>query len=107
MTFRPRADQKPTDCEVEDVECFAGRQARLGEMPGEAALTSVGELLLGERRKKARGRPAFLVGGGGERAPDELDAGEAQFGEKEIDASGVDFVVRFHAAAPSREASAS
>ena len=107
MTFRPRADQKPTDCEVEDVECFAGRQVRLGEAPGEAALTSVGELLLGERRKKARGGPAFLVGGGGERAPDELHAGEAQLGKKKIDACGVDFVVGLHATTPSREASAS
>lgn len=93
--------------EVEDVERFSGRQARLDEMPGEAALTSIGELLLGERGEEARGRPAFLVGRGGERAPDELDAGKAQLGEKKIDAGGVDFVVRLHAAAPSREASAS
>ena len=93
--------------EVEGVEGFSGRQAGLGEMSGEAASTSIGEFLLGERGEEARGGPAFLVGGGGERAPDELDAGEAQFGEKKIDASGVDFVVRLHAAAPSREASAS
>jgi len=70
---------------------------------GEAALTSVGELLLGERGNKARGGRAFL----GERAPDELRAGEARFGKKKIDACGVDFVVRLHAVAPSREASGS
>lgn len=34
-------------------------------MSGEAALTSIGEFLFGERGDEARGRPAFLVGGGG------------------------------------------
>jgi hypothetical protein len=93
--------------EVEGIEGLSGRQARLGEMSGEAALPSIGEFLLSKRGEESCGGPAFLVGCGGKRAPDELDAGKAQFGEKEVDAGGVDFVVRLHAAAPSREASAS
>ena len=70
-------------------------------MPGEAQLTAIGEFLLDERGEEARGGPAFFVGGGGERAPDEFDAGEPQFGQEKVDAGGVDFVARLHAAAPS------
>ena len=82
--------------EVEGVQALAGWRPRFGEMTGEAALASVGDLLLGERGEEARGGPALLVGGGGERAPDEPDAGEPRFAEHEVDARGVTGVAPPH-----------
>ena len=60
--------------EVERGERLAGRQTRLGEMPLDAAATTVGHLVLGKRREEAGRRPAFLVGLLGELGPYQLDA---------------------------------
>ena len=88
--------------EVEGVEGLAGRQAGFGEMAFDAAATALGHLVLGEGGQEARCRPAFLVGLGGERGPDLFDGGQAQLGQQQLDAGGVDRVGRFHAASPNR-----
>ena len=87
-----------TAVEVEGGERLAGRQTRLGEMPLDAAAATVGHLVLGERRKEAGRRPAFLVGLLGELGPHQLDARQAQLAQQELDAGGVDGVGRRHAA---------
>ena len=46
------------------------------------------------------GGPAFLVGGRRQGGPDQLDAGQSQLAEQQVDASGVDLVGRLHAASP-------
>ena len=56
------------------------------------------DLVLGERGEEAGGRPALLVGLLGELGPDQLDARQAQLGEQQLDARGVDGVARRHAA---------
>ena len=78
--------------EVEGVERLARRQTGLGEMPLDAAATAIGHLVLGERREEAGGRPAFLVGCCGELGPHQLDGGQAQLAEQELDAGGIDGV---------------
>ena len=86
--------------EVERVEGLSRRQPRFLEMTLEAAPASLHHLLFGESGEEAGGGPAFLVGGRREGGPDELDAGQAQFAEQQVDAGGVDLVGRFHAASP-------
>jgi hypothetical protein len=54
----------------------------------------------GLQSEEAGGGPALLVGGLRQGGPDELDAGQAQLAEQQVDAGGVDFVDRFHAASP-------
>ena len=76
--------------EVERGERLAGGQTRLGEMPLDAAAATVGHLVLGEGRKEAGRRPAFLVGLLGELGPHQLDARQAQLAEQQFDAGGVD-----------------
>ena len=68
--------------EVEGVEGLAGRQPRFGEMALDAAAAALGDLVLGERRQEAGGRPALLVGSLGEVRPDQLDGGQAQLVEQ-------------------------
>ena len=71
---------------------FGGIDAEGGpqQVPLDAAATAIGDLVLGERRQEASCRPAFLVGLLGELGPHQLDGGQAQVGEQELDARGVD-----------------
>ena len=66
----------------------------------EAPPTALHHLLLGEGGQEAGGGPASLVGGLCQGGPDELDPGEAQFAEQQVDAGSVDCVGRLHAASP-------
>ena len=50
--------------------------------------------------EEAGGGPAFLVGGRRKGRPNQLDAGQTQFAEQQVNARGVDLVGRFHAASP-------
>ena len=47
--------------EVEAVEGFPRQQLRLCEMAGEAAAVTLGDFVLGEHGKEARGGPRFLI----------------------------------------------
>ena len=72
---------------------LAGRQAGFGKMALDAAPAALGDLVLGEGGQEAGGWPALLVGARGELGPDQLDGGQAQLVEQELDAGGVDGVV--------------
>src|SRR5271157_381122 len=76
--------------EVEAGECFTDGQPCFGQMTLDAAATAIGDLMFGERGQEASGRPAFLVSLLGELGPHQLDGGQAQFGEQELDARGVE-----------------
>ena len=67
----------------------------------DAASTAIGDLVLGERRQEASGRPAFLVGLLGELGPHLFDGGQTQVGEQQFDARGVEGIGRLHATPPS------
>jgi hypothetical protein len=69
-------------------------------MTFEATPASLHHLLFGEGGQEAGGRPALFVGRFRQSGPDQLDAGQAQFAEQQVDAGGVDCVGRFHAASP-------
>ncbi len=88
--------------EVEAGERFADRQSGFGQVTLDAAAAAIGDLVLGERCQEARGRPTFLVGLLGELGPHQFDGGQAQVGEQEFDARGIDRIGRFHATPPSR-----
>ena len=45
-------------------------------MAFETATRALGDLMFGQRGQKARRRPAFLVGLGGERGPDLFEGGQ-------------------------------
>jgi hypothetical protein len=89
--------EKLTKLEVEGGERLAGGQPRLGEMPFDAAPTTVGHFVLGERRKEAGRRPAFLVGLLRELGPHQLEGRQAQLAQQELDAGGINSVGRRHA----------
>ena len=88
--------------EVEGVEGLAGRQPGFGEMAFDAPTAALGHLMLGQGGKETRRRPTLLVGLSGEIGPDQLDRGQAQLGEQQFDAGGVDGIGRLHAAPPAR-----
>jgi hypothetical protein len=67
----------------------------------DTAATAIGDLVLGEGGKEASCRPAFLVGLLGKLGPHQLDGGQAQVGEQQLDARGIDRAGRFHATPPS------
>jgi hypothetical protein len=67
-------------------------------MAFEAAAGALGNLMFGQCRQEAPGRPAFLVGLSGKRSPDQFHRGQAQLGKKQLDACGVAGIGRFHAA---------
>jgi hypothetical protein len=71
----------------------------------DAAATAVGDLVLGERGKEASCGPAFLVGLLGELGPHQFDGRQAQVGEEELDARGIDRIDRLHATPPSSASS--
>ena len=83
-------------------ERFADRQSCFGQVTLDAAATAIGDLVLGERRQEASGRPTFLVGLLGELGPHQFDGGQAQVGEQQLDARSVDRIGRLHATPPSR-----
>ena len=87
--------------EVEGVERFARRQLGAGEMPLDAAATTVGHLVFGECRQKAGGRPTLLVRAGGQIGPHQLHGGQAQLGEQQLDACSVGGIGLLHATPPS------
>ena len=86
--------------EVEGAERLSRRQPRFLQMPFEASAATLGHLVFGEGRKEAGGGPAFLVGDLRQLGPDQLDPGQAQLGEQQFDARGIDLVGRLHAALP-------
>jgi hypothetical protein len=63
--------------------------------------TAIGDLVLGERREEASGRPAFLVGLLGELCPHQFYGGQPQVGKQQLDARGVDRIGGLHATPPS------
>ena len=71
------------------------------EMPLDAAATTVGDLVFGECRQKAGGRPTLLVRTGGQIGPHQLHGGQAQLGEQQLDACSVGRVGLLHATPPS------
>jgi hypothetical protein len=85
--------------EVEARERLAGGQAGLGEMTLDAAARTLGEFVLSEGGKKTRRRPAFVIGLGGEFLPHQPDRGQAQLGEHQLNARGLNGGV--HAMPPS------
>jgi hypothetical protein len=87
--------------EVEACEGFADRQPRLGEVTLDAAAVTVGNFVLGQHGQEASSRPAFLVGLRGELGPHGFNGRQAEFGEQEFDAGGIDGIGRFHAKPPS------
>ena len=85
--------------EVEGVEGLAGRQARLGEVAGDAPPGAFGELVLGEGGEggeEAGGGPALLVGALGEARPEVSDRRQAQVAEQQAEAGGVDRIGGVH-----------
>jgi hypothetical protein len=64
------------------------------------APASLYHFLLGKNGEEACGGPTLLVCGRRKSCPDQLDAGQTQLAEQQINASGVDLVGRFHAASP-------
>jgi hypothetical protein len=66
-------------------------------MPFDAAPATVGHLVLGERRKEAGRRPAFLVGLLRELGPHQLEGRQAQLAQQELDAGGINSVGHRHA----------
>ena len=63
-------------------------------MPFEAtAAPLLHHLLFREGCQEAGGGPAFFVGGRRQGGPDQLDAGQPQFAEQQVDAGGVDLFV--------------
>ena len=85
--------------EVEGGERLSGGQARLGHVAFNAPAAAIGEFVLGKGGKEAGRRPALLVGLRGELGPHQLDARQAQFGQQQLEAGGVDGVRGCHAAA--------
>ena len=90
------------DLEVEAGEGFTHGQPCFSKVTLDTAATAIGDLVLGERGKEASCRPAFLVGLLGELGPHQLDGGQAQVGEQQLDTRRVDRTGRFHATPPSR-----
>jgi hypothetical protein len=84
--------------EVEGGEGLACRQPGFGEVAFEAATATVGDLVLGQGGEELCGRPALLVGLRRELGPDRLDARQAQLGEQQLDAGGVNGHGRRHGA---------
>ena len=76
--------------EVERVEGLSRRQSRFLQMTFESPLASLHYLLFGEGGQEAGGGPALLVGCRRQGGPDQLDAGQSQFAEQQVDAGGVD-----------------
>ena len=73
-------------------------------MPLDAAATAVGDLVFGECRQKAGGRPTLLVRTCGESGPHQLHGGQAQLAQQEFDAGSVNGIVPLHAATSRLEA---
>ena len=95
-SYRRRRSPSPAPCSPwerrrsRSLRASCRRAMGLGQMPLDAATTAIGDLVLGERGKEAGGRPAFLVGLLGELRPHRFDGGQAQVGEHELNARGVD-----------------
>lgn len=94
--------------EVEAVEGFSQRQARLVEMTLDAAAVAFGDLVIGEAGQEACGGPAFLVGTGCEVRPGELDGGKPQIVEGVAETGRIDRrCCGLHAASPTPEVQSS
>ena len=72
----------------------------------DAAATTISDLVFGKRGQEASRGPAFLAGLLGELGPHQLDGGQTQVGEQQLDARGVDRIGRLHARPPSHRVSA-
>jgi hypothetical protein len=81
---------------------FAGWEAGLLEVAGDAAVGALGDLVLGKGGEEAGGGPALLIGTGGELRPNELDSGQAEVVERQRQPAGVDRRRGGHAASPRR-----
>jgi hypothetical protein len=58
--------------------------------------------MLGDRGREAGRRLSFLVGLRGKVGPHQLDRGQPKFGQKQLDAGGVDGIGGLYAALPAR-----
>jgi hypothetical protein len=56
--------------------------------------------MFAQRRQEAGRRPAFLVGLVGEPGPQQLDRRQAEFGQHQLQAGGIDGIGGLHAASP-------
>ncbi len=65
-----------------------------------APATAFGDLVLGDGREEAAGRPAFLVGLFGKLRPQHLDGRQLELVEQQIEARGINGVRHAHAAPP-------
>jgi hypothetical protein len=72
----------------------------LREIPLEAMSASLDHLLFGESGEEASGGPPSLSAVAVTSSSDKPDAGKTQLAEQQVDASGVDLVVSFHAVPP-------
>lgn len=66
------------------------RQSCFDQVALEAAAAAVRRLIFGQRGEELRGWPAFLVGLRRQFWPARLHARQAQFGEQQLDARGVE-----------------
>jgi hypothetical protein len=76
----------------------------VGEMALDATASTFGDFVIGERCEEPACRPALLISLGGEIGPPELDGRQAQFGQQQLDAGGVDGICGLHATPPERTA---
>ena len=86
--------------EVEAVQGFARRQARLGQVTFDAAPVALGQFVFGDGGEEAGRRPSLLVGPLGEVGPHKLDGGQAQFAQHDAQAGCVDRGGGVHTASP-------
>ena len=86
--------------EVESIEGFSGRQARLGEMAFDPSPAPFGKFVFGDGGEETCGGPSFFVRLSGKLRPHQLDGGQAQLVEQEADARAIDGLGRLHAASP-------
>ncbi len=77
-------------CEVEDGEGLAVRQAGLAQMPGDAALGALGQLVLAKRGEIAGRSPAFGIGALREALPVPPDRRQVQGRQHQWQARGID-----------------
>src|SRR5206468_10275945 len=82
-------------------DCCTDGQSCFDQVTFDAATTAIGDLVFGECGQETSGRPPLLVGLLSELGPHQLDGGQAQVGEQQLDARGIDRVGHLHATPPS------
>jgi hypothetical protein len=95
-----------TGIEVEACESFADRQPRFGEVTLDATAVTVGNFMFSQHGHEPGSGPAFLVRLCSELGPHGFNGRQAELGEQQLDAGGIDGIGRFHAKPPSSERTA-